>query len=83
VNVLFGDDDVAARALVVRIRHRLLEAYQTAWKQLITIEKQLYGNRSFFHIVENDIPAPPPDSLCDSDSGCEFKDGTESGTEGV
>jgi hypothetical protein len=82
-NILFGDDDVAARELVVRIRQRLLEAYRAAWKELIIVEKQLYGNRSFFHIVENDIPAPPPDGLRDSDSGSEVNDGTESGAEGV
>jgi len=82
-NVLFGDADIAARELVVRIWQHLLEVYRTAWKELSIIEKQLYGNQSFFHIVENDIPALPPDGLRDSDSGSEFKDATESGTEGV
>jgi hypothetical protein len=82
-SILFGDDDVAAQELVVRIRQRLLDAYRTAWKELIVIEKQLYGNRSFFHLEENDIPAPPADGLGDSDLDPEFSDATQSGAEGI
>jgi hypothetical protein len=61
LRVLFGSDDAAATALVSTIRNNILKAYEDAWEELQTMERETYGGNSFFWLQDNPQAVPMAD----------------------
>ena len=67
VRVLFGSDDAAAKELVSTIRKNIVKAYKANWEELKAIERETYGDKSFFWLQESSQAAPIADGSDESD----------------
>ena len=67
VRVLFGSDDAAAKELVSTIRKNIVKAYKANWGELKAIERETYGDKSFFWLQESSQAAPIADGSDESD----------------
>ena len=66
--ILFGDDNKAARAFVNRMRANLLEGYVSTFELLRKKEKLLYGEKSYFYMKEHGGAPLPEDQESDTTS---------------
>ena len=64
--MLFGSDDAAAKELVSTIRKNIVKVYKANWEELKAIERETYGDKSFFWLQESS-QAPIADGSDDSD----------------
>ena len=67
VRVLLGSDDAAAKELVSIIQKIIVKVYEAAWEELEAIERETYGDSSFFGLQENLQAAPIADGSDESD----------------
>ena len=65
--MLFGSDDAAAKELVSTIRKNIVRAYKANWEELKAIERETYGDKSFFWLQESSQAAPIADGSDESD----------------
>ncbi len=55
VSILFGEDEEAGQEMVVEIREKIVRAAQDAYRRLEKLERDLYGEVSYYYIRENGL----------------------------
>ncbi|KAJ5217659.1 uncharacterized protein N7469_011284 [Penicillium citrinum] len=83
LDILFGEDRHAAHEWIKMWRRRATARFVEAFRSVISAEKAAYGEHSFFHLMSNKLPIPPPHLMYQKDLGDEGSDGEAVGGEAV
>jgi len=70
LKVLFGPDRGAAMEFVRSTREKLKEGYERAWAELVALEQEMYGEKSYFWLRKQSLEAPVADGSSGSEVDC-------------